>query len=91
MKAMSTSQRERFAVEPIRVANGVITPFTSKDVSSSDGEKWQKSREPVKLYFERAAFTNVDRLGVHVDRLISKIPIDGSTVDIQPLFQKWIY
>ncbi|KAM0802942.1 putative cytochrome P450 [Usnea florida] len=89
MKAMSTSHKEDFAVEPIRVANGAITPFTGRGVSSSDGAKWQFSRDLVKPYFERAAFSNLERLSTHVDRLISKIPTDGSTVDMQPLFQRW--
>ncbi|EAW25753.1 uncharacterized protein NFIA_045730 [Aspergillus fischeri NRRL 181] len=40
MKAMSTLQRDCFAVEPIRVANGAITPFTGRGVSSSDERDW---------------------------------------------------
>ena len=90
MKALSTSHKDSFAVEPIRVANGAITPFTGRGVSSSDGPKWQHSRDLVKPYFERAAFSNLNRLSVHVDRLISKIPKDRSTVDMQPLFQRWV-
>jgi hypothetical protein len=90
MKAMSTSHKDSFAVEPIRIANGAITPFTGPGVSSSDGAKWQSSRDLVKPYFERAAFSNLDRLSGHVDRLIEKIPMDGSTVDMQPLFQRWV-
>lgn len=90
MKAMSTSHRDAFAVEPIRIANGAITPFTGPGVSSSDGARWQASRDLVKPYFERAAFSNLERLSGHVDRLIAKIPKDGSTVDMQPLFQRWV-
>ena len=89
MKAMSTSHRESFAVEPIRVANGAITPFTGRGVSSSDGAQWQFSRDLVKPYFERAAFSNLDRLSSHMDTLISKVPTDGTTVDMQALFQRW--
>lgn len=91
MKAMSTSHRDSFAVEPIRVANGAITPFTGRGVSSSDGAKWLMSRDLVKPYFERSGFTNLGRLEGHVDRLLSKIPTDGSTVDMQPLFQRWVW
>lgn len=90
MKAMSTSHKDDFAVEPIRIANGAITPFTGPGVSSSDGAKWQASRDLVKPYFERGGFSNLDRLSGHVDRLIEKIPKDGSTVDMQPLFQRWV-
>ncbi|TVY82883.1 Cytochrome P450 monooxygenase lepH [Lachnellula suecica] len=89
MKAMSTSHKDAFAVEPIRIANGAITPFTGPGVSSSDGAKWQASRDLVKPYFERGGFSNLDRLSGHMDRLIDKIPRDSSAVDMQPLFQRW--
>ncbi|KAK5997604.1 Cytochrome P450 monooxygenase lepH [Cladobotryum mycophilum] len=89
MKALSTSHKDSFAIEPIRVANGAITPLTGRGVSSSDGEKWQSSRDLVKPYFERSGFANLSRLSEHVDRLLNKIPTDGSTVDMQPLFQRW--
>ena len=90
MKAMSTFQKDAFAVEPIRVANGAITPFQGRGVSSSDGAKWQESRDLVKPYFDRAGFSNLGRLATHTDRLLSKIPMNGSTVDMQPLFQRWV-
>jgi len=90
MKAMSTSHKDCFAVEPIRVGNGAITPFQGRGVSSADGPKWQYSRDLVKPYFERDGFSNIERLREHVDRLVSKIPCDGSTVDMQPLFRRWV-
>ena len=90
MKAVSTTHRDCFAIEPIRVGNGAITPFTGRGVSSSDGAEWAAARKLVKPYFERAGFANLDRLSGHVDRLIGKIPTDGSTVDMQPLLQRWV-
>lgn len=90
MKAMSTSRNNCFAVEPIRVANGAITPFTGRGVSSSDGPKWQHSRDLVKPYFDRGGFSNLGRLRGHVDRLLNRVPTDGTTVDMQPLFQRWV-
>ncbi|KAK8024540.1 n-alkane-inducible cytochrome P450 [Apiospora rasikravindrae] len=89
MKAISTSHRDCFAIEPIRVGNGAITPFTGRGVSSADGEKWQSSRELIKPYFERASIRNLNRLKGHVDRLLANIPTDASTVDMQPLFQRY--
>lgn len=90
LKALSTSHREYFAIEPIRVGNGAVTPFTGRGVSLSDGKRWQASRGLVMPYFDRAAFSNLERLGGHVDRLLGKIPRDGSTVDMQPLLQRWV-
>ncbi|KUJ09020.1 cytochrome P450 [Mollisia scopiformis] len=89
MKAVSTSHGDCFAVEPIRVGNGAITPFPGRGVSSSDGAKWQASRDLVKPYFDRAGYSNLQRLSQHVDRLLDKIPKDGSVIDMQPLFQRW--
>ena len=90
IKAMSISHADSFAVEPIRVGNGAITPFQDRGVSSSDGAHWQYSRNLVKPYFDRAGSSNLGCLSRHVYRLLSKIPTDGSTVDMQPLFQRWI-
>lgn len=90
MKAMSTSLISCFAVEPIRIANGAITPFTGRGVSSSDGQKWQCSRNLIMSYFDRAGFTRLRRLDIHVDRLLRNIPTNGSKVDMQPLFQRWV-
>ncbi|KAI8632915.1 cytochrome P450 [Xylariaceae sp. FL1651] len=89
IKALSTSHFENFAIEPIRVGNGAITPFTGRGVSSSDGARWAASRKLVQPYFDRAGYTNLERLRSHVDRLIDKIPVDGSSVDMQPLLQRW--
>lgn len=90
MKAMSTSHKDCFAVEPIRVGNGAITPFTGRGVSSSDGPHWQWSRDLVKPYFERQGFANLGRLQEHTDRMIAQIPMDCSTVQMQSLFQRWV-
>lgn len=90
MTAVPTSLHDSFAIEPIRVGNGAITPFTGRGASTSDGVKWQTSRDLIKPYFDRAAFTNLERLEVHVNRLLSKIPTDDSPIDMQPLFQRWV-
>jgi cytochrome P450 len=89
LKAISTSHFEDFAIEPIRVANGALTPFTGRGISTSDGSKWAESRILIKPYFDRAAFSDLARLESHTNRLLRKIPTDGSAVDMQPLFQHW--
>ncbi|KAL2071164.1 hypothetical protein VTL71DRAFT_12399 [Oculimacula yallundae] len=91
MKAMSTSQQKNFGVAPIRSENGALQPFGGDGVSSTDGHIWQFSRDLIKPYFSRSDYSNLRRLDVHVDRLLEKIPRDGSTFDIQPLFQRWFF
>jgi cytochrome P450 monooxygenase len=90
MKAMSTSQWQEFVLEPIRVDNGVATPFTGKGVSTADGAFWHRSREYIKPYFERQAFANLDRLQATTDRMLDLIPTDGTTFDMQVLIRRWV-
>ncbi|KAK1534883.1 uncharacterized protein CCOS01_03635 [Colletotrichum costaricense] len=89
MKAMSTSHWEEFVLEPIRVDNGVATPFTGKGVSTSDGQFWHYSRGVIKPYFERQAFANVARLQPFTDRMLDLIPTNGNTFDFQVLIRRW--
>ncbi|KAF5633000.1 cytochrome P450 monooxygenase [Fusarium sp. NRRL 25303] len=89
MKAMSTSQWEEFVLEPIRVDNGVATPFTGKGVSTADGEFWHYSRGIIKPYFERQAFANVARLKPFTDKMLDLIPTNGDTFDMQVLTRRW--
>jgi hypothetical protein len=90
MKAMSTSQWQEFVLEPIRVDNGVATPFTGKGVSTADGAFWHRSRDFIKPYFERQAFANLDRLQLTTDRMLDLIPTDGTTFDMQVLIRRWV-
>ena len=90
MKAMSTSVEQDFGVEPIRNGNGAVTPFTHHGTSTSDGDVWKYSRNLIKPYFDRDGYRNLDRLMVHVDKLLELVPLDNSTFDLQPLLQRWV-
>jgi len=63
-------------------------PFTGRSVMSTDGAEWKHSRNLINPTFSRAEMSDIDGLGQYLDRLISLIPEDGQTFDIQPLFQK---
>jgi len=90
MKAMQTSRWEDFGVQPIRQGNGALKPLGTHGASSTDGDLWMFSRNLIKPYFKRAEYEALSRLDYHIDRLLEKIPSDGKTVDIQPLFQRWV-
>ena len=90
MKAMSTAQWKDFGVEAIRQGNGAVSPFIGHGTSTSDGKMWEHSRNLIKPYFDRDGYRNLDRLAIHVDHLCDLIPLDGSTVDLQPLLQRWV-
>jgi cytochrome P450 len=65
-------------------------PFTGHSVMSTDGAEWKHARNLINPTFSRAEMSDIDGLGVYLDRLISLIPEDGRTFDIQPLFQKLV-
>ncbi|KAI3332922.1 cytochrome P450 [Ustulina deusta] len=89
MKALSATVWKDFGVEPLRRKTGASMPFADKGVNTTDGHDWEFSRFLIKPYFMREAFSNTDRLKEHTDNLLSLIPLDGSTFDMQTLMQRW--
>uniref|UniRef100_A0A093VGW9 Cytochrome P450 n=1 Tax=Talaromyces marneffei PM1 TaxID=1077442 RepID=A0A093VGW9_TALMA len=51
-----------------------------------DGEQWEHSRALVRPNFIRSQVADLDLYETHIQILFSKIPRDGSMVDLQPLF-----
>jgi cytochrome P450 monooxygenase len=90
MKAMSTSKWKDFGIQPLRLDNGVTGPFDAIGVSNVDGDMWDFSRNLIKPYFTRDGYSDLGRLKAHTDKLLSLVPLDGSTVDMQPLMQRWV-
>lgn len=90
MKALSATVWKDFGVEPLRRNTGASMPFADKGVNTTDGHDWAFSRFLIKPYFMREAFSNTERLKEHTDNLLSLIPLDGSTFDMQILMQRWV-
>ncbi|MCJ1308033.1 hypothetical protein MMC25_001683 [Agyrium rufum] len=63
-------------------------PFIGKGITTMDGADWKHSRGIVKPIFARSELSDIEGLGVFVDRLIEMIPTDDRTFDIQPLLHK---
>lgn len=51
-----------------------------------DGAAWQHSRALIRPAFTRGQIADVDFFESHVQELMRKIPKDGSTIDLAPLF-----
>lgn len=62
-------------------------PFIGKRVFSTDGAYWQYSRELIKPLFARAQVADLATLDLHLDRMMNRIPRDGSTIDLQALLK----
>lgn len=92
MKAMfATPVWKDFGVAPLRRNNRATMPFADKGVGTVDGHEWEVSRSLIKPYFARDAVINTQRLEKHTDNLLSMIPEDASTFDMQILLQRWVY
>jgi cytochrome P450 len=55
-------------------------------IFSSDGKEWEHSRAMLRPNFNRSQVDDLLQLEPHVQNLIRRIPKDGRTVDLQPIF-----
>lgn len=74
----------------LAMRNKALSPFLGNGIFSQDGASWRRSRDLIKPLFVRAELSDIDSFEVHVDRFLSLIPRDGSTVDLHPLLLKLV-
>lgn len=67
-----------------------LNPFLGKGIFSLDGTDWNHSRDLIKPIFSRSELSDMNTLGLHVDRFLDKIPCDGTTVDLQQLLHNFV-
>ncbi|MCJ1230206.1 hypothetical protein MMC12_006878 [Toensbergia leucococca] len=63
-----------------------FVPLLGHGIFTTDGAAWQHSRELLRPNFVRTQVADLDMFDHHADHLISNIPTDKSTVNLQPLF-----
>ncbi|KAF2127841.1 cytochrome P450 family protein [Dothidotthia symphoricarpi CBS 119687] len=63
-----------------------MTSLFGHAIFTNEGAAWKHSREMLRPCFERSQVADVSLLAKHVNSLIRVVPMDGSTVDLQPLF-----
>lgn len=91
MKAIfATPVWKHFGVAPLRRNNRATMPFADRGVGTVDGHEWEFSKSLIKPGFARKAVIDTQRLEEHTDNLLSLIPEDGSTFDMQMLLQRWV-
>lgn len=77
-----------FGIEPLRYhlaenlwGNGIVV---------ADGQRWASARSFIRSSFDVVHTANIERLEYHVDRMMSLIPRDGTTIDLMPLFKRLV-
>lgn len=83
-----TREFKSFGVEPIRKT--VNQGWMGDGIFVSDGPIWKHSRTLLKPAFSKNQFADLSSLDVHVRRLLALVPLDGTTVDLQLLFQRLV-
>ena len=63
-----------------------FSPLLTGGIFVNDGEPWKHSRALVRPAFTRNQVADLESFEFHTQKLIAKLPKDGSTVDLGPLF-----
>jgi len=84
IKAVLATQFKDFELPPRRKA--ALHPIFGHGIFTTDGGEWEASRALLRSNFTRSQVGDLDTFEIHISNLISKIPRDGSTVDLQTLF-----
>jgi cytochrome P450 len=62
--------------------------FLGSGIFTTDGAFWQHSRAILRPQFEKSQVSAIEQFEPYVQKLLSCIPSDGTTVDLQDLFHK---
>ncbi len=83
LKYILTEQFPKFIMGPVRHAT--LGPLMSDGIFTSDGEAWSYARRTIKPSLTRQLMTAFPLFESGTQSLLSKLPRDGTPVDLQPL------
>jgi cytochrome P450 len=86
IKAMLATQFKDFGMPTIR--KNALQPVFGHGIFTTDGKEWETSRSLLRPNFTRSQVGDLETFETHISKLITKIPRDQSTVDLQELFFK---
>lgn len=84
LQAMFTS--DSFGNGPLR--QFAFSPLVGVGVMTLDGARHERARTLIRPAFSRALIENEASYNVHVENVLKLLPTDGSTVDLQLLFER---
>jgi cytochrome P450 monooxygenase len=76
---------DKFGVQSMRLSVGM--PFMGPGVFSTDGPYWVASRKLIQPIFSNTQISDFKALDVHLDRMLKRLPRDGSTIELQSLLK----
>ncbi|KAF4632102.1 hypothetical protein G7Y89_g6032 [Cudoniella acicularis] len=84
IKTVLATKFKDFEIPPRR--SNALAPTFGHGIFTTNGEEWEASRSLLRPNFTRSQVGNIEIFEAHISKLIERIPKDGSTVDLQPLF-----
>lgn len=84
VKAVLATKFKDFDLPPRR--KNALGPIFGHGIFTTDGGEWEASRALLRPNFTRSQVGDIDIFEAHISKLIERIPKDGKTVDLQPLF-----
>ncbi|OCL09094.1 cytochrome P450 [Glonium stellatum] len=88
IQAVFATDMESFGIGATRHMS--TQPLLGHGIISSDGPRWKRSRGLIQPVFTRRNLESLENFEVHVNRMMERIPRNGETVDLRPLFAKLI-
>ncbi|KAI9149174.1 Cytochrome P450 52A13 [Paramyrothecium foliicola] len=64
-------------------------PFLGDGIFAVDGQAWHDSRAMIRPMFTQERLRNLDIFDACTDKLLSKLPSSGQTVNVKDLFYRW--
>jgi cytochrome P450 len=86
VQAVMSANFKSWGVQPLRLF--AFKPLIGQGIMGTDGYLWEHSRALLKPAFARKEISDLPAFEVHVQNMLNKIPRDGSTVDLRPLFTR---
>lgn len=83
LKAVLATKFDDFSLGPRITAYGCLL---GRGIFTADDVHWEHSRSLIRPSFTKQQVSDLERIEFHLERLMAKIPGDGTTVDLQPLF-----
>ena len=88
LQTVLATQFQDFGMGPLRRSSA--RPLLGKGIFTQDNKGWEHQRGLIRPAFLRAQITDFNIYESHVDQLISLIPTDGTSVDLQQLFFRMV-
>uniref|UniRef100_A0A093W1C4 Cytochrome P450 n=1 Tax=Talaromyces marneffei PM1 TaxID=1077442 RepID=A0A093W1C4_TALMA len=86
MQVVFSLDADSFGNRPLRHFS--FSPLVGDGVMTLDGARHERARALIRPTFSKLHIENEEAYDVHVQKLINLLLTDGSTVDLQPLFER---